>query len=472
MATRKLLLADDSVTIQKVVNLTFADEGMEVTSVGDGDRAIQKLEEIMPDIILADVHMPGLNGYEVCSHIKQNPNLSHIPVILLVGSFEPFDEDIARNVKADDYLTKPFQSIRQLVSRVNSLLPQQPTVDPMASTGDFTQTEPVEYIVVEPTTTQVEAPQTAEAEEYVPAPSPAFSDSVVDDELLEATSVSDSSDVSSRPPTFSGTPRETARMSAEELKEFNVDLSAMNSTPSDYGEVDLTASSDYSEVDLTASSDYSEVDLSSPPPSQDYLNVPQPEREREETVPTARLEDIGIEIPAPQPSPSVVVETATATTTGSPYSTTPLSEDALLDLGAADAFAEETEDDDSILDLGDDFYDVPASTDETTYTPVQTLNVEGETSVAPATETETPIEEHDDMPSYVETVYTTPVIETISAPISAPVNLERLSPEMIDAIARRVVELMSDRVVREIAWEVVPELADLHIKRKMQEKNF
>lgn len=461
MATRKLLLADDSVTIQKVVNLTFADEGMEVTSVGDGDKAIQKAEEMMPDIVLADVHMPGLNGYEVCRHIKQNPNLSHVPVILLVGSFEPFDEDEARRVRADDYLTKPFQSIRQLVSRVNSLLPPQPAVDPMAATGEFEQPEPVEYIVVEPTTTEAETSQTEAAEIYAPAPSPSFSDSVIDDELLETTSVSDSSDVSSRPPTYSGTPRETTRMSAEDLKEFNVDLSAMSPTPPDYGE-----------IDLNTAAEYSEVDLDTPPPSQDYLNVSQPEREREETVPSARLEDIGIEIPAPQlPSPAVV-ETATVAKTRSPYSTAPLSEDALLDLGAADAFAEEIEDEDSILDLGDDFYDAPAPVAETTYAPVETFNVTGETPVAPATENELPIEEHDDMPAYVETVYTTPVIETISAPISAPVNLERLSPEMIDAIARRVVEMMSDDVVREIAWEVVPELADLHIKRKMQEKKF
>jgi CheY-like chemotaxis protein len=461
LATRKLLLADDSVTIQKVVNLTFADEGMEVTSVGDGNRAVQKLEEIMPDIVLADVHMPGLNGYEVCSHIKQNPALSNIPVILLVGSFEPFDEDEARRVGADDYLTKPFQSIRQLVGRVNSLLPEQPVVDAMASTDEFAHPEPVEYIVVEPATDEAETLQTEAAEIYAPAPTPTFSDSAIDDELLEATSVSDSSDVSSRPPTYSGAPRETARMSAEDLKEFNVDLSAMNSMPSEYGEVDLDAAAEYSGVDLNA-----------PPPSQDYLNVSQPEREREETIPSARLEDIGVETPATQPAPAATVETTAVATTASPYSTTPLSEDVLLELGAADAFAEELEDEDSILDLGDDLYGVSAPTSEKEYAPAKTFNVESGTSVAPATETETPIEEHDDMPSYVETVYTTPVIETISAPISAPVDLERLSPEMIDAIARRVVELMSDRVVREIAWEVVPELADLHIKRKMQEKKF
>src|SRR5918998_2722106 len=119
---RKMLLADDSITIQKVVDLTFADEGMQVTTVSNGEQAIQKLEEIAPDIVLADVFMPGRNGYEVCEYIKRDERFRHIPVMLLVGSFEPFDEAEARRVGADDYLTKPFQSIRQLVNKVTSLL--------------------------------------------------------------------------------------------------------------------------------------------------------------------------------------------------------------------------------------------------------------------------------------------------------------------------------------------------------------
>ncbi|HEX8288002.1 MAG TPA: response regulator [Pyrinomonadaceae bacterium] len=122
MSKRKLLLADDSITIQKVVNLTFADEGIEVISVGDGDAAMQKIAEDAPNLVLADVNMPGMSGYQICESIKQNAATQTIPVILLVGSFEPFDEAEAYRVGADDYLTKPFQSIRQLVSKVSDLL--------------------------------------------------------------------------------------------------------------------------------------------------------------------------------------------------------------------------------------------------------------------------------------------------------------------------------------------------------------
>jgi CheY-like chemotaxis protein len=129
VSKRKLLLADDSVTIQKVVNLTFADEGIEVITVGDGDSAMQKFVEDKPDLVMADVNMPGLDGYRICEIIKQDDETKQIPVILLVGSFEPFDEDEARRVGADDYLTKPFQSIRQLINKVSDLLGAQVTTD-------------------------------------------------------------------------------------------------------------------------------------------------------------------------------------------------------------------------------------------------------------------------------------------------------------------------------------------------------
>ena len=127
MSKRRLLLADDSITIQKVVNLTFADEGIDVITFGDGDAALEKMEEVRPDIVLADVHMPGLNGYQVCELVRQNEGTKHIPVVLLVGTFEPFDKEEAARVGADRYLTKPFSSIAELVATVNGLL-DQPSV--------------------------------------------------------------------------------------------------------------------------------------------------------------------------------------------------------------------------------------------------------------------------------------------------------------------------------------------------------
>jgi CheY-like chemotaxis protein len=117
----RILLADDSITIQKVVNLTFADEGIEVVAVSNGDLAERRLGEINPDLVLADIFMPGKNGYQLCEAIKQDPQFQNVPVVLLVGAFEPFDQAEARRVRADAHLTKPFES-RTLVETVRRLV--------------------------------------------------------------------------------------------------------------------------------------------------------------------------------------------------------------------------------------------------------------------------------------------------------------------------------------------------------------
>jgi len=140
LAGRKLLLADDSATIQKVIDLTFADEGVRVVAVGNGQDAIDQLLELEPDIVLADVFMPAPDGYEVCRYVKTHEKLKHIPVMLLVGSFEPFDEAEARRVGADDILTKPFQSIRRLIDRVGALV-TKPPVEKERPTAELPQVE-------------------------------------------------------------------------------------------------------------------------------------------------------------------------------------------------------------------------------------------------------------------------------------------------------------------------------------------
>jgi CheY-like chemotaxis protein len=117
----KILLADDSVTIQKVVELTFSDRDYEVTCVGDGAQVLDQVRALRPDIVLLDVILPGENGYDVCDAIKKDPTLASIPVLLLTGTFEPFDRRRAETVGADGHLTKPFES-QVLISRVSELL--------------------------------------------------------------------------------------------------------------------------------------------------------------------------------------------------------------------------------------------------------------------------------------------------------------------------------------------------------------
>ena len=117
----KLLLADDSVTIQRVIELTFADEDVHVLAVGDGKKAIESIQSERPDIVLADVGMPERDGYEVAEFVKGNPQLANIPVLLLTGAFEPIDETRARAVGCDGVLVKPFEP-QMVINRVKDLL--------------------------------------------------------------------------------------------------------------------------------------------------------------------------------------------------------------------------------------------------------------------------------------------------------------------------------------------------------------
>ncbi|MDQ3488289.1 MAG: response regulator [Acidobacteriota bacterium] len=117
----KLLLADDSVTIQRVIELTFADEDISVIAVGDGRKAIERVQSDRPDIVLADVGMPERDGYEVAAFVKGTPSLAHIPVLLLTGAFEPIDEGRAQAAGCDGVLIKPFEP-QMVISRVKDLI--------------------------------------------------------------------------------------------------------------------------------------------------------------------------------------------------------------------------------------------------------------------------------------------------------------------------------------------------------------
>ena len=118
----KILVADDNSNIQKMVGLALKDHGIEVIAVGNGEAAVRKISDIHPDLVLADVFMPVRNGYEVCKYVKDDRTLSHIPVILLVGAFDPLDEQEAQRVGADGVLKKPFVPPDPLISMVKSAL--------------------------------------------------------------------------------------------------------------------------------------------------------------------------------------------------------------------------------------------------------------------------------------------------------------------------------------------------------------
>ena len=359
LAGRKLLLADDSATIQKVIDLTFADEGVRVVAVGNGQEAIDKLLELEPDIVLADVFMPSPNGYEVCEYVKNNEKLKHIPVVLLVGSFEPFDEAEARRVGADDILTKPFQSIRRLIDRVGALVTSPPPVEKERPTAELPK---------------VEEPE--------------------DDEALMDT--------------------------------YELEVTTADTLPLEQA---LTENKYQVEQPATAT----------------------------ESLP--REEKMGTETRNDSQSDS----------------------DVLLDLGEP-VHPWVAEEEEFVLDLDDEpaapaYVAAPARTFvEPQVTEAVAAAGAYESSYQP--EVHSPFADTQEVP-YQSTVSDVDVVESEPEPMFTPapvapaapstgMSVNQLTPEMIDAIARRVVEMMSDKVVREIAWEVVPDLAELLIKEQLE----
>src|SRR5712692_10409114 len=117
---KNLLLADDSKTIQQAVSMTFAREDVTLTTVGDGEAALKAAKASRPDLILADVSMPGLGGYELCQRVRADAAIRDVPVLLLGGGV-PVDATKAQAVGANGLMPKPFDS-GKLIEQVKQIL--------------------------------------------------------------------------------------------------------------------------------------------------------------------------------------------------------------------------------------------------------------------------------------------------------------------------------------------------------------
>ena len=376
LAGRKLLLADDSVTIQKVIELTFADEGVRVVALSNGRDAIDQLEEMAPDIVLADVFMPEKSGYEVCEYVKQNEKLKHVPVVLLVGSFEPFDEAEARRVGADDILTKPFQSIRRLIDRVGALVSSPPRPDeaeiPTAElpksheNGEDQERLSTDELAISTADTMPLPEEWKETLEFAQPVTAKLEQSQEPVEIRET---------------------ETAAVSEEEQMESSDVLLDLG----DFEPVHAVAEDDFIlDLDMPGGSSLEDtLGGHSPAPMRAFV-------EPQLTEPVAAVPSFSYQPEVSAPSASYVEPIA----------------------------------------YEDQVHEVVSET-QPTYEP---LMMDAE-----------------------------PVVSRVAPAVAAMVPGE-LSQEMIDKIARRAVEMLSDKVIREIAWEVVPDLAELLIKRQLEEK--
>ena len=406
MSKRKLLLADDSITIQKVVNLTFADEGIEVTTVGDGDSAMEKLREISFDLVMADVNMPGLTGYQICESLKQDKSLQHIPVILLVGSFEPFDQEESNRVGADAFLTKPFQSIRQLVTQVTDLL----------NSSDKKMVESTVELAGDSFAETLEMPKPFEADKQK------FSDDEFDDEMIQTSQVGsftlDEAQKFETRPVIQYDAEDfgkTQPLSKEEVKDFafadtveEAEINKPNSITED--------SHDYSHYTEETVADTEETVSNSEETNSELV-------ESEASSAKTMLYFDGAESHLEKSENNI----AEAKTEELPY--------------PASA---------SILDLDDDLLELPP--------------VEGEDSTEEVAETVAETAEpvkHGFVREATTSESATPTISTDSPQISA---------ELIDLIVQKVVEKMSDKAVKDVAWEVVPQMSELIIRQIAEEK--
>ena len=403
LAGRKLLLADDSPTIQKVVELTFADEGVEVISFNNGAEALAKLAEISPDVVLVDAYMPPPSGYEICEHIKQNAALKHIPVMLLVGSFEPFDEAEARRVGADDILTKPFQSIRRLIDRVGGLVSSKPDPEqvPTAELPHVAETPEPEMM----STGEIEL-TTANTRPLPEGVAPETMSSAQPERKVAEVAVSDQQ--------FKSEP---------ELSTSDKEMETNN----------LQAESTLDNSDVL-------LDLGDLPPaqsdsSQDFvLDI-----EVDETAPVAFAgSGSGAAVPAfvePQVSAAASVD-----------------------------WQIESEPSDLMLNR---------TTGELNEPPVAAARLEDTLEwMRPARSDSGTVSISDASPK-LERVFDEPVAtDHAAAAPGASASPTELTPQQIDAIARRAVEMLSEKAVQQIAWEVVPQLAELMIKRRLEEKEI
>ncbi len=123
MAKGKILVVDDEIYIVHILDFSLGMEGYEVLTALDGEQALEKARAEHPDLIVLDIMMPKLDGYETCKLLKADDNTKQIPVILLSAKGRNVDQKIGFEVGADDYITKPF-SPRKLVERINAILGQ------------------------------------------------------------------------------------------------------------------------------------------------------------------------------------------------------------------------------------------------------------------------------------------------------------------------------------------------------------
>jgi CheY-like chemotaxis protein len=419
---RRILLADDSVTIQKVIELTFMDEDYEVRAVSNGDEAVRLLPELKPDFVIADVHMPGANGYEVCRRSKASR--SDVPVLLLVGTFEPFDEAQARAVGADSHLKKPFDS-QELLQRVEELLAAKPAAAPAPAAGP-TPTGVADW-AAQPTPSALPLSDwTAEPRPAPPAAAPAAP--AVPDWMAQPAQPSFGADTEPGLGAAS-IPQSTPQSAPQPIPQFAEEPS--------WGSFELE-----------------------PEPSPFAVPPPAPAAlEPFDHEPSFSLE--------PDPGYQVAAEPVFSLEQNEPSFA--IREDVFsapselsFDEAPQDRYAPEEP-----APVANEFNWAPEP--EPAAQPEPALHfAEPEAAAPPAWDVPEPEPVYPPAPG--QPAYEpSPAAHAGHAESHAGNGNGRLSDDEVDRIARRVVELLGDRAVRDVAWEVIPDMAEVIIRDRLRE---
>lgn len=139
---QKILIVDDDENIAELISLYLAKECFDTKIVGDGESALEMIKTYQPNIMLLDIMLPGIDGYEVLREVRKNSNL---PIIMLSAKGEVFDKVLGLELGADDYIMKPFDS-KEMVARVKAVLRRfQPTIQTANTPEDTLPVEQVTY---------------------------------------------------------------------------------------------------------------------------------------------------------------------------------------------------------------------------------------------------------------------------------------------------------------------------------------
>ena len=420
---KKILLADDSLTIQKVVELTFSDSEYDLVCVGNGLRALEKVRESRPDLILADVVMPEKNGYEVCEAIKGNPQTSRIPVILLTGTFEPFDRQRADRIGADAIVSKPFDS-QQLLRQVEALL-SNTTLQPDIS-GAATMALPLP-IPHEIAVGGASAPP-GRGEEADPF------------------------DAGFAPDDFTGSIRiPTGDPFEEEFDRADADSAAAAFEKPEGGRGTAPAPG--------VSPPPPPVPAASPFEVEDEIGGPSWLDDEPERPPAATPAERPHWMSSPMPAAPALFEPAEEGRADD--APTAEIEPGKFDLRPKESIQEIT------ADAAEELFDVPAPMREPEPASIATPPAEPPRAV-PAPEPAAAVS-HPHEPHELEALAQTSSIPELAQMLTSVSRQADLSDADIDRLAARIVEKLSDRVIREIAWEVIPDMAEIVIKQRIKE---